>query len=268
MASWISLADAIENGRGAERPFNCPWHGDKNASASVNVEKNVFYCYVCQKGGKTPAGKHDVKYLAQMDVDEPIPVLPWAALQMTNMYLGYSRYWASRYDVDVAVRFFTGVDPVTGLPTVPIMSNDGSRLHGFLLRNHDGAQPKYLYPRAVPVSRLLFGAHLALGMQVDTLLLVEGPSDAMALARWQHDGCVGAAVYGAGIKRPQAELVKALQPRRVLVGMDADPAGQQANQRSLDVLAGVGVAADVVSWSDFGVSDPGELEGDPWMKLR
>lgn len=268
MASWVSLNDALANGRGHERPFNCPIHDDKHASAYVNVDKGVWYCFVCQKGGQTQTGKHDKKHLKVMAPDEPIPVLPWTAVEVTNLYLGYGRYWAGRYGAQVAALFRTGVDPVLGMPTVPITSNDGSRLHGFILRN-TGEGPKYIYPRAVPVSRLLFGVHLAAGSQVDTVLLVEGASDVMSLARWPQPGCVVAGVYGAGVKRPQVEHLKALAPRRVLVGMDSDTAGTAANQRSVEVLEHYGLPAAAIDWQGTaGVSDPGELTASPWGAIE
>ena len=264
MASWVDLRQALENGRGHERAFNCPMHDDKHASAYVNPDKGVWYCFVCQKGGKTQAGRHDTEYIKAMDPDEPIPVLPMAALATTNAWSGYGDYWANRFGVEAASLYQTGVDPVTGMPTVPILSNDGELLHGFVFRNTSDEGPKYIYPRAVPVSRLLFGIHLAQRDQADTILLVEGASDVMSLSRWRSPGCVAAGVYGAGIKRPQAEHIAAMQPRQVIVAMDADPAGRAANDRSLLVLQAAGIAAAALDWAEFGVSDPGELDADPW----
>ena len=31
---------------------NCPWHDDRHASLTVNLEKMVFYCHACCQGGK------------------------------------------------------------------------------------------------------------------------------------------------------------------------------------------------------------------------
>ena len=42
--SYRSLREALDSGRGIERPFNCPVHPDAHASASVNVLKGVWHC--------------------------------------------------------------------------------------------------------------------------------------------------------------------------------------------------------------------------------
>lgn len=268
MRSYKSMKEALAYGRGAERPFNCPEHDDAHASATVNVEKGVWFCHACHASGKTQDGKHDVSYIRLLQPEEPIPAMSPLSVEYTNAYLGYGQYWATRYGPAVAAKFATGVDPVTGYPCLPIMDAIGTTVHGFLLRRPDGEEgPKYLYPRAVPVSRLLFGHHLVrAGMSL--LVLVEGASDVMSLHRWpvpKGAGVVG--VYGAGLHAVQTELVAAMSPLRVVCAMDADSAGALANERSAARLAEAGVGACVYNWRTAGVTDPGELEEDPWPSL-
>lgn len=31
--------------------FRCPWHDDKNASASFSVKKKLYFCHPCSRGG-------------------------------------------------------------------------------------------------------------------------------------------------------------------------------------------------------------------------
>jgi DNA primase len=265
--SYRSMREAIEHGRGIERPFNCPVHGDDHASASVNVEKGVWFCHACHASGKTQEGKHDLTYVRMM-VDEEIPALSPMAIQYTNAINGYGMYWAARYGKEVATRFQTGVDPVTGMPTVPIHDALGTTVHGFLKRRIDNEEgPKYLYPGGVPVSRLLFGHHMV-PANPEVLVLVEGASDAMSLHRWPVPRSAAVvAVYGSGVHASQAELVRELHPHRAICAMDADNAGKLGSQRSLDLLASYGVAGAVYPWSRMGVNDPGELEEDPWPEL-
>jgi DNA primase len=265
--NYRSMRDAIQNGRGVERPFNCPVHGDDNASASVNVVKGVWVCYACRATGKTQEGTHDLSYIPMM-LDAEIPQLPPLAVLYTNGWRGYGQYWASRYGVEVATRFATGVDPVDGSPTVPIHNAMGTVVHGFLRRTSAKEGPKYMYPGKVPVSRLLFGHHLLL-TPLSVLVLVEGASDVMSLARWQPPRGVGVAgVYGAGVHAAQVDLVKRMGPRHVVVAMDADDAGRSANERSVKALRESSVAAEVHDWHKaHGVRDPGELKDDPWKRL-
>jgi DNA primase len=265
--NYRSMRDAIQNGRGVERPFNCPVHGDDNASASVNVVKGVWVCYACRATGKTQEGSHDLTYIPMM-LDAEIPQLPPLAISYTNAASGRGQYWTSRYGVDVATLFQTGVDPVDGSPTVPIHNAMGTVVHGFLKRSNAEEGPKYLYPPKVPVSRLLFGHHL-LPTPLRVLLLVEGASDVMSLARWRPPRGVGVAgVYGAGIHAAQIDLVKRMSPQHVIVAMDADDAGRNANTRSVEALRESSVAAVVHDWEHNGVRDPGELKEDPWQKIK
>lgn len=268
--SWKSLTEALETGRGIERPFNCPEHEDSRASASVNVELGVWYCYACGAKGNTKSGKHDKSYLRLLEPEAEIPELPPLAVDFTNAYYGYGPYWAERFGVDVAREFNTGIDPVTGLPCVPIHNPAGTKVHGFLQRtlaDHPDL-PKYLYPSRVPVSRLLFGYHL-LPSTLRLLVLVEGASDVMAL--YSHlgtpKGCGAVAVYGCGLHAPQARLVNRIRPVKVLVAMDADDAGLRGAARSADFLNELGVPSMTYDWSELDVTDPGELEEDPWQSL-
>ena len=267
--SFRSMKEAIENGRGVERPFCCPIHDDQSASASVNVVKWVWFCYVCHKGGPTQEGTHDRKYIPLMS-EGPIPVLGPLAVDYTNAISGYGSYWAYRVGKDVATRYQTGVDPVTGMPTIPIHNALGTEVHGFLTRRTEfGVEgPKYLYPAGVPVSRLLFGHHLVESAP-EVLVLVEGASDAMSMHRWPApSGMAVVAVYGAGLHVPQALLVKGLSPHHVVCAMDADNAGREATIRSLRKMAEVGVGAIGYDWSEMGANDPGEITEDPWQKIR
>lgn len=265
--NYRSMREAIQNGRGVERPFNCPVHGDDNASASVNVVKGVWVCYACRATGKTQEGTHDLTYIPMM-LDAEIPQLPPLAVAYTNIHLGYGMYWANRYGIPVASLFQTGVDPVDGSPTVPIHNAMGTVVHGFLKRSNADEGPKYLYPAKVPVSRLLFGHHL-LPTPLSYLVLVEGASDVMSLARWEPPRGVGVAgVYGAGLHAAQVDLVKGMSPRHVIVAMDSDDAGRSASERSVKALRESSVAAEVHDWhSSNRVHDPGELEEDPWKTL-
>jgi len=38
-------------GYGDWRRIKCPWHGDRNASASVNEVEQVFVCHACEIKG-------------------------------------------------------------------------------------------------------------------------------------------------------------------------------------------------------------------------
>lgn len=224
-------------------------------------------CYACNASGKTQEGKHDLKYVSMLK-DNPIPQIP---IDLIRFHSGYkvSPYWESRYGFDVAYRFQTGTDPVTGFPSVPILNSSGTVLHGFVLRDAGAVKPdpKYKYPFGVPISRLLLGHHLVNGTP-NMLVLVEGFSDIMALHQWPlPPGVYVCGIGGSGVHVAQAELVKVMNPMRVLVAMDGDDAGQKGNTRSLERFRSINVSAQAFNWKYLGVNDPGELKESPWDTL-
>lgn len=266
--NFRSMKEALLEGRGTERPFCCPVHDDANASASVNVDKGVWFCYACGASGKTLDGRHDLKYVSLLK-DSPVPAMP---TELIRFHRGYrvSPYWESRYGFTVADRFDTGTDPVTGFPSVPIYNHSGTVLHGFVLRdgNTQKPEPKYKYPYGVPISRLLLGHHLVKGTP-NLLVMVEGFSDVMALHQWSlPDRTYVVGVGGAGVHAAQAELVKQMNPLAVLVAMDGDDAGQKGNTRSIERFRAIGVRGMAFNWQYIGVNDPGELKENPWEALQ
>ena len=48
-ASWVSLPD--ERGSGEEVQIHCPFHEDKVASMSINLETGPFKCFGCPAEG-------------------------------------------------------------------------------------------------------------------------------------------------------------------------------------------------------------------------
>jgi hypothetical protein len=56
-------------GTGSRRTALCPLHSEKSPSFSVNVDKNLFHCFGCQKGGSL------IDYIALRDGKSPEDVL-------------------------------------------------------------------------------------------------------------------------------------------------------------------------------------------------
>lgn len=233
MTGW-TLQEAVALGRGTERSFNCHLHDDRNASASVNVDKGVWCCYGCGgKGVLDGVPVPDTDYLMRMmlEVTPRVFAEPW--LEMYDAAYP-SPYWADRFGKQVASRYRCGTHPMNGTPTYPIRNVAGWLL-GVVERT--GGTPKYRYPSGVPVSRCLF-AHRLLPSPV--LVLVEGAADVMALDADGLDRSSGVLVvgcYGAGVHAPQVEAIRQLAPRLIVAAFDDDDAGRSAARRAHASLA-------------------------------
>ena len=86
----LTLAEAVRYGRGVERSFLCPEHGDSRPSASVNIIKGKWYCYTCHAHG-TLGGE---AMLAEPDYQQ---MKLWVDTKLAEGQI-YPESWLSRYD--------------------------------------------------------------------------------------------------------------------------------------------------------------------------
>ena len=247
-----TLDHVLATGRGIERSFCCPAHGDAHASASVNVIKGVWVCYACGAHGQV--GEKIIpeldQILALLSGGAPPRVYSESWLDIFDAD-HESDYWVSRVGSAVARENRCGTDPVSGHPTYPIRSRE-EEVWGVVVR-YDKA-PKYMYPAGVSATATLFGRRYS----ASVVVLVEGAADVMALQQsglppgWAALGC-----YGAGLHMPQKQLVVDCSPRVVIAAFDDDEAGRNAMKRAESQLIDV---APVVShrWGSIGAKDPGE----------
>lgn len=262
----VTLEDALLTGRGVERPFHCHEHDNtRSPTASVNVAIGVWVCYSCGAAGKVngvtvkPA---QFTQLVKAMTDGPTDIhhMHEAWLDVFDAY-GPSPYWTERVGAATAELFRCGTHPFTGLPTYPIRNRVGQPLG--VVQRTGSEERKYVYPPGVAVSRQLFGyEHAHRGRPV---VLVEGAGDVMAIysAYDNTPPFTPLGVYGAGLHKPQTELVTALAPRRVVCAFDRDPAGQQAGHRSVDILTNASIPATTHTWTaevkDFGDATPQQV---------
>lgn len=253
---YSSLEDAIENGEGVERPFRCHLHEDRNASASVNVIKGVFYCFSCggsgradHNGSQLTIDMKDVLARLRMDtVSEPRPI-DWLQIFDAD---GTHPYWRKRFGDRVAKTWRLGIHPITSAPTYPII--DANNMVQGVVQRIGAPDLKYLYPPNISVSRMLFGYWPA---PADIVIVVEGACDAIAVseALLNFSRVMVVGTYGAGLHLPQVELINDLSPNKVILGFDDDAAGVKAKKRQYPLNA------DVISIS-WGAKDPGECSAD------
>ena len=253
----ITLEDALTTGRGEERPFNCPTHGDDNASASVNVLKGVWFCHACHAKGVVDSKRvPKVEELLQMMEPER------TARRYPDAYLELFTDWESRiYWDDRLPRWVTwslgmGQDPFTDAPTVPVHTAAGV-LAGVGRRKTypEGEKgPRYWYPPSWSASVSLFGRGRH-PKPYPVVCLVEGAADNAAV---RQTGCPALSTYGAGLHKPQIELLAQHAPKLVLLGFDMDDAGEAAVTRAFKQI---GRMAEIkrVHWKE---NDPADTHID------
>ena len=125
----------------------------------------------------------------------------------------------------------------------------------------DNSMPKYLNSPETPAyskGNNLYALNIAKKSQSDRVIIVEGYMDCIAL----HKAGISWAVasLGTALTEAQARLLKKYF-NEVIIGYDADSAGQKATMRGLDILARAGFRVRVLSLADVdkNVKDPDEF---------
>lgn len=247
MRTYSTLEDALIKGKGTERSFRCPVHDDTHASASVNVNKGVWYCFSCGAKGKVDG------YLPDQDVadvrDEVLALLSEEKVIHSEKWLDQfdsgpvHPYWLSRFSEEACREFRLGYDYGKDAPCYPLRDAK-RRVLGVVLRNLDGLGPKYKYPYGVDIRDHLFGYE---AIHQPVVVLVEGAMDAIAV--WEA-GYVGLACYGSHLSNKQLRLLQKIDPSLVVLMFDADRAGHAASREAMAALEEVGIPSVRPVWDD------------------
>lgn len=226
MRHW-TLQEALLYGKGPERPFLCPVHGDSRPSASVNVVKQMWYCYTCgAHGGLTGEDAliepdYEVMKTWFMEKMEEDRVYPEAWLDRWDAGAVHP-YWAGRVGVRAAQHHRLGYDAERDACTYPLRSEGGAVL-GVVRRNLSDDGPKYLYPKGLDIGQYLFNYSPVHRKHV---ILCEGALDAIAF--W-NAGFTAFAIYGSRLSDVQVRLIDRIDPDLVITAYDNDDAGFRAH---------------------------------------
>lgn len=258
----LTLEEALVLGRGVERPFRCidPKHEDSNASASVNTVKMVWHCYACGASGKVDGNRAPTaeELLSMLEPEQAARELPASTAEL----YGWGGYWLDRFPDWLCWVHGLGEDPWTAEPVFPVHTPRG-RLAGWGRRQlMPDVQPRYKFPWHWSASRTLYGSRGNWKLR-DVVVLVEGAADTAAM----HEvGVFAHGTYSAGLHAPQRELVLAMKPQLVLIGYDADEAGDKAAAQAHESLH-ADVEVGFLDWALLNVKDPAEAKPDDRLAL-
>lgn len=236
-----SLDEALTGPGGTERPFHCPVHADKHASASVNVISGLWICYTCGAKGKAGNGytvNPDalLSYLKGAQKRHEQHYFPESWL---NLYTAGDphEYWRGRFSEQACEHFQLGYDEESESATYPLR-DAGGYLLGVVRRplppDWDGG--KYIYPRHIDVTKYLF--NYTQYERRPVALLVEGAADAIAC--WEA-GFEAYAIYGSRMSEDQAQLLRRVSTMRVFCAFDMDEAGDKAYLGAKNLLPDMSV---------------------------
>lgn len=277
--------------KGGEAQTFCPYHEEhlgridqSIGSFSINLETGLNACWSC--GGKGNFAKlvetakgwrtEDVQtWLVSRGAHVSKPRPKKVAVQKTSTGYGTVTEGSLALFVDppqqelaerritreAAARYAVRWDDKQDAWVLPIRDPDGV-LMGY---QHKSARRVRNYPAgAVKVGESLFGwfEH-----DVDSpLIVVESPLD---VVRLYSAGQNAVATFGASVSREQQDLLGWHAPLIVL-GMDNDDAGQQANQKLALWLRGRGPGSPnprLLNYKGMNVKDPGDMTDDECRRI-
>lgn len=231
-----TLDEALIGSGAIERPFHCPVHADKHASASVNVISGLWICYTCGAKGKAGNGytvnpDQLLSYLKGVQKHHEQHYFPESWL---NLYTAGDphEYWQGRFSRQACEHFSLGYDEETESATYPLR-DAGGYLLGVVRRplSPDWDGGKYIYPKYVDVTRYLFNYNQFEARKV--ALLVEGAAD--AIAAWEA-GYEAYAIYGSRMTEDQAQLLRRVGVQQVWTAFDNDEAGEKCHNRVVEMI--------------------------------
>lgn len=205
---------------GQEMNLLCPFHDDHSPSLYINLTSGRWQCFACKAKG----GLVDFTRRLQLDIAPTTPTMPplaGAATPVLKSFLdrGFTREMLSRWGIVW--------DADQEAMSIPVEDDNNSFLWN-IWRAPEGRSPKYLYPRGVQISSILFGFYRALLKSPRRLILVEGPLDAIWL---QEAGSPGVAVFGSSLSARQIELLHTYAISEVVLCFDNDQPGRLATEQ-------------------------------------
>lgn len=217
----------------------CPIHGGDNATSFViSSDTGLFHCFSCTKGGDAAtflrlmgdeAEAEKIEAMPRVPALPPPPMeptAPLAPLDPTHPYFmerGIHEATARHFGIG----YFRGTPPFGRRIVAPLHDAVGT-LVGHIGRAIDeGISPRYLFQRGVRRSELLFNLHRVKRSGADTVVVVEGIFDALAV----HQVGVSNVVSTLGCEVTENQRALLSRFRRILVLFDADPAGLTAAQK-------------------------------------
>ena len=240
----------VSHVNGEEIQFKCPFHDDKNPSASFNTTNLVYNCFVCGGGS--------LKYLAERlgheVLSEKLDEIPPSIISLERQLMeimdeknidedifenNFSKleypiecpsYLLNRVEFETILEFDLHICKSNNSTyderiIFPLYSNDK---RGFIARDYTDIKPqKYLFPKNMQKQDYLFG-----NFRNDAVIIVEGVFDVMKLWEYGYYSCIS--TMGITIGDKQVEIIIKNGIKDIIIMPDGDGAGMKFVERILE----------------------------------
>jgi DNA primase len=237
----------------------CPLHHGTRVSSFALTPGRGFFCFACGEGGSIE------EFVARMRGEDPLdvvrptarkraeqagPVTPLTPLDPTHPYfLGRGIHEATAQHFGIG--YFRGRPPLGGRIIAPLHDPNGTLVGHIGRAVDDTVEPRYCFQRGVHRRELLFNLHRVKAAGADSVILVEGIFDALAVFQVGFPHVV--ASLGCRITATQRALLSRFS--QVFILFDHDPSGNEAAARLSEELGRAAVRVSLPK------ADPASLKG-------
>ena len=237
-----SLGIEVANEGEEEILFKCPFHDDKNPSASYNITDIVYNCFVCGGGSLRSLAK-DLGFEVEANLIERIPPSLEGILKDLDSILNpneeknnyfLSEFEKIEYELQCPEYLLERINYETALEfdlhicerensiyneriIFPLYSKNNM---GFIARDYTEIKPqKYLFPKNKPKHEFLFGK-----INSEQVIVVEGVFDVMKLWENGYKNCI--CPSGVVFSQEQASLLIENGVKSLILFPDGDQGGK------------------------------------------
>lgn len=265
--AWIESNLKVISKSGLEWNCLCPFHEDRTPSFRVNIDKGLFYCHGCGKGGhlNSMMGSNQSAetllssaWIREKLADALTDGIPEASMRKYSPGTLHPYLSGRGFTQRSATEWELGYDVMRNAITIPVRSMTG-QLRGVVKRFLDpDVKIRYRYPKGMKKSRQLFGSWM---VESEVVFVVEGSLDAIAC---HQNGVEAVSILGSKVSDYQVQELKRLGCPNVVLFLDDDKAGDEGTEFSFEKLEPhVGdwiLTLQVVPKSYYnGAKDPGEM---------
>jgi len=271
-----------------ERLFHCPYCKHHKRKLSINIDKNVYKCWICDTNGRnlrrivrrfgtfkhlqewdTISGRIDINDFDNLFREEEksteieqIIKLPEDFISLANNDLPKSSRWPLRYlkhrgvtkkDVLKWKIGYCDSGPYAGRIIIPSFNMDG-HVNYYIARTYDNSWPRYKNP---PASRNVAFNELYIDWNKD-LVIVEGVFDAIIAGN-------SVPILGSTL-RPSSQLVRKIIYNDTPVYLALDQDAQQKENKIIKTLLQYDIELYKIDVS--GYEDVGEMSKEEFSKRK
>nr|WP_273483682.1 DUF927 domain-containing protein [Desulforamulus ruminis] len=245
-------------GSGKHLAARCPFHDDRQASLSINVETGQYKCHACEATGNGYTFLQRHRGMTQEQAKEylfkqaGIPLVSKGSGNKSRIKLTVSEYSAAK---KLPENFLQGIGLKNGKAgiTIPYMDESGQVVSTRQRYSASGTGPKFTWTRGSKA--MLYGLWLlGKAREAGYVVLLEGESDSQTL--WCH----GIPALGApGATTFQAAWAQYLNGLKIYIHQEPDAGGETFVKKVCAGLVEARFEGEVLCFSIPGYKDPSAL---------